>query len=138
MSSRARLVASGSSTCGARDTSAMRSSVAIVGLVSTAATPGSASRSRTASIRLPHSSTWPSAWASSKTALAYLLAAAVATGNLRDRTIDQLAVLGVVQGLADDLLGRGHDKLGDFAAHRLDGPLPLGFDLLAGGFDGAL
>src|SRR6202521_4673353 len=138
MSSFARFVASGSRTCGASAMSAKRCSVAMVGLVSTDAISGSERSSRTEAMRRLHSSTWPSPSASSKTAFAYLLAAAVATRHLRYRAVDQLPVLGVVERLADDLLGGGHDKIRNFAAHRLDRTLALGLDLFLGGLDCSL
>src|SRR5713226_8671689 len=138
MSSFARFVASGSKTCGAPETSAIRCSVGMVGLVNTDATCGSDINWRTAASRRPHSSTLRSCSASSKTAFAYRLAAAVATRHLRYRPVDKLLVLGVVERLADDLLGGGHDKVRNFAAHRLDRTLALGLDLFLCGIDGSL
>src|ERR1700686_1837763 len=134
MTSLARLVVSRSKRS---DTSAMRCSVVIVGLVSTAATRESDITSRTCSRLRPHSSTLPSCWASSKTARAYLLAPAVPTRHLLDRPVDQLPVLGVIERFADDLLRRRHDKVRDLAARRLDGPFALRLDLLARGLDRA-
>src|SRR5450756_23206 len=138
MSSFARLVASSSNTCGEAETSAIRRSVAIVGLVSTAATSGSDSSSRTLAKRRPHSGTWPSCSASSKTAFAYRLAAAVATRNLTYSPVDQLPVLVIVERLADNLLRRRHDQVRHLAPHRLDRALPLGLDLFACGLDSSL
>src|SRR5450759_426739 len=102
--SRARLVASGSSTCGAAEMSSMRRLTGIVGFVSTAATAGSDSRSRIVANRWVHSSTLPSSVASSNTARAYRLAAAVATGHLGYRPLDELLVLCIVERLANDFL----------------------------------
>src|ERR1700716_4340767 len=136
MRSFARLVASRPSN--RSETRAIRCSVAIVGLVRTCATSGSDSTSRTCARRRPHSSTWPSPSASSKTALAYRLAAAVATHNLPDRLVDQLSVLVVVERLADDLFRRGHDQACDLVADRAHRLVPLRLDLLARGLDGAL
>src|SRR5205807_1923278 len=59
-------------------------------------------------------------------------AAAVATRDLLDRLVDQVAVLGHVQRLADHLLSRGHDQARHLAAHRLKRAVALGLDLLAG------
>src|SRR5260370_24175265 len=138
MSSFARFVASGSKTCGAPEISTMRCSVAIVGLVSMAATSGSENDSRIEVRRRPQSSTWRSCSASSKTAFAYRLAAAVATGHLLDRLVDKLSVLGVIQRLAYDLLGCGHDQVRDFAAYGLHGALTLGLNVFPCGLDGPL
>src|SRR6266511_2256620 len=130
--SRARLVPSSSSGLGDVATSASRCSVAMVGLLSTAATSGSARSSRTSASRPDHCWTEPSCCARSNAALAYLLAAAVATRDLLYGAFDEVAVLALVEGLADDLL-RGHD---DHARHlvarRLQRPLTLRLDLLAG------
>src|SRR5205823_6922194 len=104
---------------GAAATRASRCSVAIVGLLSTAATSGSANSSRILTRRCDHASTSPSCCASSKIARAYRLAAAVATGDLLDRTLDQPSVLGLIQGLADDFLGRSNHKPRDLILGRL-------------------
>src|SRR5258708_5364078 len=138
MTSFARFVASGSKTCGAPEISVIRCSVAIVGLVSTAATSGSKNDSRIDPRRRPHSSTWFSCTASSKTAFAFLLAAAVATRHLLNRLVDEPPVLVVVQRLADDLFGGRHDKARDLVAHGLYRPLPLGLALLARRLDRSL
>src|SRR5467141_529915 len=81
------------------------------------------------------SSTRPSWTASSNTAVAYRLAAAVATRHLLDRLVDQLLVLRGVEGLADHLLGCGDDEAGNFAAHCLHCFQSLGLDLLASRFE---
>src|SRR6202165_5279806 len=78
---------------------------------------------------------WPNLSVPSR---ATLPAAAVATRHLRDRPVDQLPVLGVVERLADDFLGGGHDKVRNFAAHRLDRTLALGLDLFLSGLDCSL
>src|SRR6267378_6219884 len=136
MRSFARLVASLPSN--RSETMAMRCSVAMVGLVSARATSGSDNTALTWPRRRLHSPTWPSLSASSNTALAYRLAAAVATRHLLDGLVDQLAVLRVVERLADDLFRGGNHQVGDLAANRTHRLVPLGFDLFARSLDRAL
>src|SRR5579864_5849756 len=116
--------------------SAMRSATAMVGLVTTTATSSLDSKSRTSAMRRPHSATSPSCRASSNTALAYRLAAAVATRNLRYRPVDELALLVIVKRLADYLLGRRHDQLCYLLTYGAHGLFPLRSYLLAGCFNG--
>src|ERR1700694_4938222 len=137
-SSLARLPLFVSRKCGALDTRASRRCVAMLGLLSTAATPGSANSSRILAMRCPHSSRSPSSWASSNTARAYRLAAAVATSDLLDGSLDQASMLRVVKRLADHLLRRGDDEVRDLGAHGADGLVSLGLDLLPRVLDAAL
>src|SRR6266545_2762225 len=131
MSSRARLVAWSSNSFGAVATNPSRCSMAIVGLLSTAATSGSAKSSRTFAVRRAHSSTLPSCCASSKTARAYLLAAPVGTRDLLDGLFDELPVPALVERLPDHLL-RGHDDQGrHLVARGLQRAFALGLDLFA-------
>src|SRR5579859_4434190 len=126
---RARLVASGWSP--PREvSSSVRRSLEIVGFARTSATSGFDMSSPSAASCSCHSSTRFSSVASSKTARAYLLAAAVATRHLRDRPLDQLLVLLVVERLTDDLLRRLDHEPGDLGADRLDGLVALRLDLL--------
>src|SRR5438093_2826632 len=73
----------------------------------------------------------PSCCASSKTALAYLLAAAVGTRHLLNRVLDQPPVFRIVEPLADDLFGRVHHERRHLCPHRLDRLLALRVDFLA-------
>src|SRR4029077_19250248 len=109
----------------------MRRAAGRVGFRSTCATPGSPMSSVIATRWRRHSSTRPSSRASSKTALAYLLAAAVATRNLLNGLVDELLVLGQVERPADALLGSGHDQARHLAAHRLDRLHPVRLNFLA-------
>src|SRR5438874_7254683 len=138
MRSLARLVPSGSSTCGADATRASRRSAGIVGLRKTAATSGSSNSSVTLASRRDHASISPAGWASSKMAFAYRLAAAVATRHFLDRALDQLLVLGSVERLPDHFLRRRNHQAGDLVARRLDRTLALGLDITSGALDEAL
>src|SRR6267378_2000407 len=131
---RIKFVASGSRNRGA-EISSMRCEAGMVGLTSTASTTGSPTRSRIALRCRCHSSMRPSSVASSNTALAYRLAAAVATRNLLDGSLDQLLVLRRIKRLADDLLCGGHHQPRDLCLHRLDGFEALGLDLFPRGFE---
>src|SRR5712692_4211733 len=104
----------------------------MVGLVNTAATSGSANSSRTRWSRCAHSSTLPSSRAISKTAFAYRLAAAVATRDLLDRTLDQLLMPGSVKGFADDFFGGCHNQGGDLSASGLQRAFTLRLDFSSG------
>src|SRR5437899_177936 len=110
MSNRARFVPSSSNRRGDSAMIASRCSVGIVGLLSTVASFGSANSSRISVRRRSQASMLPSCCASSNTAFAYRLAATVGTRNLLDRPLDQLPVLGLIEGLADDLLGGGDNE----------------------------
>src|SRR2546427_7542508 len=58
-------------------------------------------------------------------------AAVVATRNLLDSSVDQAAVLGFVQSLADHLLRGRDDEPGDLVARSLQGALALDLDVAA-------
>src|SRR5581483_8968805 len=51
--------------------------------------------------------------------------------EVADRVLDQPALVGAVERLADDLLRRRERQVGDLAADRLERALRLGLDLLA-------